>query len=123
VAERLDVGCSSHEAARRAGLTYRQLHYLVYRGAVVPARRARGSGNPIRWTPDDVARLVVIGRLSRLLPTRRGISQALASEVWEHLAGPPHTWPACLYAWQDGGAWRVSSRRPDRTHLAVFLAA
>lgn len=51
---------TSHEAAKEAGVTYRQLDYWVRQGYVVSAKEAAGSGTQRRWTDEDVARLVEI---------------------------------------------------------------
>src|SRR5262245_55114017 len=51
---------TSHEAAKEAGITYRQLDYWVRQGYVVSAREARGSGSQRKWSDEDIARLIEI---------------------------------------------------------------
>lgn len=58
---------STTDAARRAGLTYRQLNYWIALGGIRPAYGTGGSGNPYRLTERQVEILVQIGRFHRLL--------------------------------------------------------
>jgi predicted site-specific integrase-resolvase len=49
---------SSIEVCRIVGITYRMLDYWVRTGTVRPTTKAQpGSGNPRRWTEDEVRRL------------------------------------------------------------------
>jgi hypothetical protein len=109
-------------AARAAGLSYRQVHYWTYTGTLTAAHPGVGSGSRTWWSPEDVARLVVLGRLARLMPSQ-GIPRELVAAVWGHLPGRPSSWPMVLHVWRDGTVWHVSSRDPRRDHLALHVAA
>ncbi|HZQ85828.1 MAG TPA: MerR family transcriptional regulator [Acidimicrobiales bacterium] len=51
-------GHSTHEAAKRSGLTYRQLTYWIKAGIITPSvRTAAGTGERHRWSDGDVRML------------------------------------------------------------------
>lgn len=58
---------STTDAARRAGMTYRQLHYWIANKAVKPAFGTGGSGCPYRMTERQVKILIQLGHLNQLL--------------------------------------------------------
>lgn len=60
------VGFTSYQAARAAGISYRQLDYWVRIGLVRPARGARGSGSQRRFAHRDVLLLAAVAELMRL---------------------------------------------------------
>ena len=55
------------DAARRAGLTYRQVSHWTAVGAIDPAFGTGGSGHPYRFTERQVGHLVQIGIVYRML--------------------------------------------------------
>lgn len=95
---------SSYEAARAAGITYRQLDAWVRIGAIAPSGAAQGQGSRRRWADLDVDRLIVLGRLARLLGE---MDRVLARALWAWL-GVHRTWPGELAVGRDQhGHWRV----------------
>lgn len=77
---------STTDAARRAGLTYRQLHYWMFHGVVKPAFGTGGSGNPYRMTERQVKILVQIGYLCQLLERLDvGPQMEFIRRVWDAL--------------------------------------
>ena len=78
---------STTEAARTAGVTYRQLNYWIAMKAVWPAYGNGGSGNPYRMTPRQVQILTQIGILYRHLE-RLDVGQPqieFIGRVWDSL--------------------------------------
>ncbi len=78
---------STTDAARKAGVTYRQLNYWIALGAIKPAVGNGGSGNPYRLSPAQVEILVQIGHLHRLLGQLKlnGLNVDLIRRVWDAL--------------------------------------
>jgi MerR HTH family regulatory protein len=78
---------STTDAARRAGVTYRQLNYWIALGAIKPAVGNGGSGNPYRMTERQVEILVQVGHLHRWLGQLKVGSPnvELIRRVWESL--------------------------------------
>lgn len=78
---------STPDAAREAGLTYRQIWYWIAMKAIRPMYGNGGSGNPYRFTPSQVDHLRQIGALYRLM--ERDVGGAPATEfirrVWDSL--------------------------------------
>ena len=58
---------STPDAAREAGITYRQMWYWIAMKAVHPRYGTGGSGNSYRFTRRQVDHLAQIGRLYRLM--------------------------------------------------------
>jgi predicted RNase H-like HicB family nuclease len=56
---------TSEEAAKLAGISYRQLDHWTRLGVVKPQRRAEGSGSARRWAPAQIVELRVIAGLRR----------------------------------------------------------
>ena len=78
---------STPDAARAAGLTYRQIWYWIALKAIVPQYGTGGSGNPYRFTKTQAGHLVQIGHLYRLLEKlgANGPSTDLIRKVWTAL--------------------------------------
>ena len=78
---------STTDAARRAGITYRQLNYWIAYKAVRPAHGNGGSGNPYRMTETQVEHLIQIGHLYRLFDRLDigGLTIELIRRVWDSL--------------------------------------
>lgn len=78
---------STTDAARRAGVTYRQLNYWIALGAIKPAVGNGGSGNPYRMTERQVEHLEQIGHLYWLFNKldMRGPQIEFIKRVWESL--------------------------------------
>jgi hypothetical protein len=53
-------------AARAAGITYRQLDHWRKTGVVNPRHRSPGTGNPEWWDPDEVSYLIAVADLNRV---------------------------------------------------------
>lgn len=80
---------SGPEAARLAGVTYRQVHYWCSEGVLGPEhQRPLGSGTPRRLTAEDVRLLQAIGRVSGALVELAGLGQQV---------GPSKTGSLALY--------------------------
>lgn len=57
---------STHEIAEKAGITYRQLDYLVKQGRVRPEiQDCDGSGTQRRWAPWQVGEIVQLTEEAR----------------------------------------------------------
>lgn len=56
---------SSTEAAKRAGLSYRQVDYWVRKRLIVPTVEANGTGTRRQFSDEDVALLVMLASLRR----------------------------------------------------------
>lgn len=78
---------STHDVARLAGCTYRQIDYWARVGAIVPTREARGSGSVRDWSPDDAA----VARVFYLL-ARHGATIEVLVEVRFALQIDPDLW-------------------------------
>jgi MerR HTH family regulatory protein len=78
---------STTDAARRAGVTYRQLNYWIALGAIKPAVGNGGSGNPYRMTEAQVQHLIQIGHLHRLFDRlgAAGPTVEFIRRVWDSL--------------------------------------
>ena len=78
---------STTDAARRAGVTYRQLNYWIATKAVYPAHGNGGSGNPYRMTERQVQHLCQIGILYRLFTELdiAGPTVEFIGRVWDSL--------------------------------------
>ena len=78
---------STTDAARRAGVTYRQLNYWISMRAVYPAYGNGGSGNPYRMTERQVQHLIQIGHLHRLFERLdiAGPTVEFIGRVWDSL--------------------------------------
>lgn len=83
------AGLTSHDVARRAGISYRQLDYWARKGAIAPSiAEADGPGNYRRWSHLDEARLTAISQVATDLAAL-GIDEVplkLAAQLWQRLA-------------------------------------
>lgn len=113
------IGHSSLEAARLAGITFRQLDYWVRVGSVEPAYPARGSGSHRRWSDVDVDCLLILGRVCRLLGDMdHELSWALWTWLQEH-----KVWPTTLPVGRDSrGRWMAGSYGVAQAGLLLTLA-
>lgn len=86
------------DAARRAGLSYRQVSYWVANGALRPAYGTGGSGNPYRFTEHQVWMLGQIGVVYRLLDEVDigGPTTDFIRRVWESLGSTGQ------FRWDEG---------------------
>ncbi len=78
---------STTDAARRAGVTYRQLNYWIALKAIYPAYGNGGSGYPYRMTERQVQHLIQIGHLYRLFIKLHmgGPKVEMIRRVWDSL--------------------------------------
>lgn len=91
VTEPLTGWFSSSEVCERSGISYRVLDYWCAVADVVPHRPAVGSGNPREWSPDDLARLIILARVRDVLGTGRNLhtDSRLVTAVWRFLSPLP----------------------------------
>jgi hypothetical protein len=78
---------STPDAARAAGLTYRQIWYWIALKAIVPAHGTGGSGNPYRFTKRQAEHLRQVGHLYHLLEEMgaNGPTTDMIRKVWTAL--------------------------------------
>jgi hypothetical protein len=78
---------STTDAAREAGLSYRQVSYWIAMKAITPVHGNGGSGSRYRFTVRQAEHLVQIGRLYRLLEALdgRGPQTDFIRRVWNSL--------------------------------------
>ena len=79
---------STREAARRAGVSFRQADYWVRTGAFTIGDDTPGKGNPRRWSEEDVTVLRILGRVSAALSGTldRSVLTAVATKARELIA-------------------------------------
>lgn len=84
----LELGMTTTEVARAAGVSYRQLDYWARTGALVPALVvASGSGSHRRYSTAQANVAAVLGRLSRLGATTSVMAE-VAAQLLERTALP-----------------------------------
>lgn len=77
---------TSLEAAKAAGVTYRQLDYWLRTGAVKPTAEAQpGSGNPRRFAADEVQALIEVAAMYRAAKTI--VKEMSEGVLWETARG------------------------------------
>lgn len=75
-------------AARRAGLSFRQVDYWTRQGVIVPSiAESDGKGNPRLWNAQDVRMLAAIGRVAADLQAlaRIDMTVELVDRLWSTL--------------------------------------
>lgn len=113
----------STAAAKQAGITYRQLHYWVTVGAVVPVLVGCGSGSRTYWTPLQVEHLRAIGLVRQHLdvlsggggPAGGGVTGVEASSlrpIWDALESA-QPWSFGIFVREDGTVDLISPGQLD----------
>lgn len=75
------------DAARVAGLTYRQVSYWIAHGTIIPAHGNGGSGCPYRFTPRQVEILRQIGTVHRVFEDNDMVVRSdLIQRIWDALS-------------------------------------
>lgn len=110
--------CSSDEARRIAGISYRQLDSWTRAGLVKPEQEAAGSGSPRRWSPAQVVELQVIGDLRRAGVPMQRIRRAIN---WLRKALPKVAAPLAELSFVTDGR-RVFYLSPNPGKLVDALA-
>ena len=109
---------SSSEAARLAGVSYRQLDYWARTGFIKPARDARGRGSARRWGPLEVVQLRVAKELRDAGVSLQKVRRATA---WLRKALPKVAAPLAELALVTDGQ-RVFYLSPNPGRLIDVLA-
>lgn len=82
-----DVVVTTPEAARRAGVSYRQLAYWISRGWVhgLPSIAGGGSrrGRPVMWGPSERLSITLMNALCKADISPARAAQIVADQVWE----------------------------------------
>ena len=90
---------NSIEVARLAGVSYRQLDYLVREGVVEPRGHDGGTGNPRCWAPEQLPVL----RFAAILREHGARKETIGPAVVELESMHDRAWGARVLVSLDGG--------------------